>query len=53
MISERNFENLELLKKTELEFEDQLYENVDGFISLRKIDTMQKIFIKEVQLKLR
>ena len=44
MISERNFENLKLLKKKELEFEDQLYEDVDGFVSLRKIDTMKKLF---------
>ena len=40
MISENNFENLRLLKKNQFEFEDQLYEDVDGFHSLRKIVTI-------------
>ena len=37
MISEKNFENLRPLKKNQFEFEDQLYEDVDGFHALRKI----------------
>ena len=40
MISENNFENLRLLKKKQFEFEDQLYEDVDGFHALRKIVTI-------------
>ena len=40
MISEKNFENLRLLKKKLFEFEDQLYEDVDGFHALRKIVTI-------------
>ena len=40
MISEKNFENLRLLKKKQFEFDDLLYEYVDGFHSLRKIVTI-------------
>ena len=42
IISEANFENLRLLEKNELQYEDQLYEDVDGFDSLRKIDTIHQ-----------
>ena len=45
MISEKNFENLRPLKKNQFEFEDQLYEDVDGFHSLRKIVTIIFSFI--------
>ena len=34
MISEANFEKLELLEKDETELEEQVYEKVDGFESL-------------------
>ena len=42
MISETNFEKLELLQKVETEIKDQVYEEVDGFESLRKIFTIVK-----------
>ena len=42
IISEANFENLRLLEKNELQYEDQLYEDVDGFDSLRKMDTIHQ-----------
>ena len=40
--NEANFENLRLLEKNELQYEDQLYEDVDGFDSLRKMDTIHQ-----------
>ena len=42
IISETNFENLRLLEKNELQYEDQLYEDVDGFDSLRKMNTIHQ-----------
>ena len=42
IISEANFENLRLLEKNELQYEDQLYEDVDGFDSLRKMVTIHQ-----------
>ena len=42
MISEINFEKLERMEKTENEAIEQVYEEVDGFDSLRKIFTIVK-----------
>ena len=43
MISETNFEKLERLEKAENEHIEQVYEEVDGFESLRKILTRPEI----------
>ena len=42
MISETNFEKLERLQKTDIDAIEQVYEEVDGFESLRKILTIVK-----------
>ena len=42
MISETNFEKLERLQKTDIDAIEQVYEEVDGFESLRKIFTIVK-----------
>lgn len=39
MISEINFERLELLPKIDVIFDEQVYEDVPGFESLRKVFT--------------
>ena len=39
MISEINFEKLELLTKVDVTLEEQVYEDVPGFESLRKLFT--------------
>ena len=45
MISETNFENLELLKRNETEIEEQVYEEVTGFESLNsKLQTRTTAF---------
>ena len=45
MISEANFENLELMEKDETEVEEQIYEKVDGFVSLdSKVQTRTTAF---------
>ena len=43
MISKTNFEKLERLEKAENEHIEQVYEEVDGFESLRKILTRPEI----------
>ena len=42
MISETNFEKLERLQKIDIDAIEQVYEDVDGFESLRKIFTIVK-----------
>ena len=45
MISETNFEKLELLQKVEIEIDEQVYEEVDGFESLNsKLQTRTTAF---------
>ena len=45
MISQTNFEKLELLQKVETEIKDQVYEEVDGFESLNsKLQTRTTAF---------
>ena len=45
MLSEANFEKLELLAKDETEVEEQVYEDVDGFESLgSKVQTRTTAF---------
>ena len=45
MISEANFDKLELLEKEETELEEQVYEKVDGFESLdSKVQTRTTAF---------
>ena len=39
MLSETRFDRLDLLKKAEVDENNQVYEEVDGFESLRKICT--------------
>ena len=39
MLSETRFDQLELLKKAEIDENNQIYEEVDGFESLRKMCT--------------
>ena len=45
MVSGANFEKLELLEKNETEVEEQVYEDVDGFESLKsKVQTRTTAF---------